>query len=349
MKVILQNYSRGQTVYHSNLIILKGQLVVDCGDEEQVGNISSGGTGGGTGTGAVEFEIRHQKNTQQHDEMVVVEETVPHLSCRNRFVAVLWLGHGANKIKFVDKENGSVFDDFELIYQADTSSNEYYIRMLYVTSAKNGGTKCSGTNMQQEILPKLELGLSLVQTLFAEKLYENGFDKRSFKLTQPYDKIDFPISLGPEEIAQMSTSQLWEYIAKEIRSREDVWDKRCKYVAFIANSWKIDYEHHQHSQDSGSAGGTEKLALGGGGLAVIGTSFLDVWPSTAEKILETLFSDKHLWSKELDASAARFGAVDRYKKLPNFIKIKRRKPICYWLKSIYFWLCFKTFHWTVKQ
>lgn len=333
MKVILQNYSRGQTVYHSNLIILKGQLVVDCGDEEQAGNISSGGAGG-TGASTAQFEIRHQRNPKQHDETAVVEETVRHLSCRSRFVAVLWLGHGANKIKFVDKENGLVFDDFELIYQSDTSSNEYYIRMLYVTSAKNGETKCSGTNMQQEILPKLELGLSLVQTLFAEKLFENGFDKRSFKLTQPYDKIDFPINLGPEEIAQMSTSQLWEYIAKEIRSREDVWDKRCKYVAFIANSWKIDYEHHQHSsQESGSAGGTgEKLALGGGGLAVIGTSFLDVWPSTVEKILETLFSDKNLWSKELDASAARFGAVDRYEKLAILTKIKRGNLICYWLK-----------------
>lgn len=298
MKVILQNYIRGQTVFHSNLVVLKGQLVFGSGEEEQSGLPSAA-----AGSCAVPFDIRHRRCQPEF------ESGVPYKIYRGRFVALLNLEVGANQINFCDKENGTVFDNFELVYQEDTCINEHYIRVLYVSCAKSeeGGL---AENRKDRILPKLYLGLSLVQTLFAEKLYENGFDRRSFKLLHGMgSSAEFPISLSAAEIAHMSTSQLWEYIAKEIRAREDTWDKRCKYVAFVANSWKVHYEHHQQNTKLDSA--TEKLALGGGGLAVIGTSFLDTWPFSVETVLDTLFSNKKLESLELETCAARFGAVDR--------------------------------------
>lgn len=303
---------------HSQLVIIKGQITLEAGEDEQSGSPSMGGAA------AVPFEIRHRRVKEAFE----MEDNIPYMCSRSRFVVVVNLELGSNQIKFCDKETGVVFDEFELIYHFDSvGCNDHYIRMLYVTSAKCGDAEFSENNrhkLYSDTLPKLELGLSLVQTLFGEKLYEIGFDRRSFKFMvesgrggESDDKnVEFPISLSPEEIAEMSTSQLWEYIAKEIRNREDVWDPRCKYVAFVANSWKVYYEHQHHAtqgptDEDGKTKESEKLALGGGGLAVIGTSFLDVWPLSVETILDVVFSEKKLWSIELEGCAARFGAVDR--------------------------------------
>ncbi|ODN05985.1 hypothetical protein Ocin01_00722, partial [Orchesella cincta] len=309
--VTLQNYYRDQNVYHSDIIILKGQLTFEALGEEDQGR-SGGGFGasaaaGGGGAGAIPFEIRHRKCVHQ-EELVV-----PYLNYRNRIVAVLKLSHGANEIRLCDKETGSVFDEFTLNYHPEEVSNQHYVKILNVISANNSRERNVEESEDEAfaISQKLKLGLSLVQTLFAEKLYENGFGRRSFRLKDqtPYFE-DFEVSLSTEEILQLSTSDLWEYIAKEIRGRDKVWNKRCKYVAFVSHPWKIHYEHlHPHSHDDGSS--TGKMALGGGGLAVIGTSFLPVWPDSVEKILDTIFSEKKLWNAELDNCAARFGAVDR--------------------------------------
>lgn len=330
MKVILQNFSRGQIVFHSDIAILKGQLVCDPGEEE---GFKSGHplTPGNSPSSPVPFEIWQTRGVKQEET-----EVVPHLSYKNRFVCLVKLEEGGNQFKFWDKESSSLFDDFELIYRPEENTNENYMRILYVVSAKEEGNE----NGEKRVMPKLQLGLSLAQSLFGEKLYENGFDRRSFKLRQQQqqqqqtvigdDKHNvnvpscevFRISKTAEEISQLSTSHLWEYIAKEIRGREDVWDKKCKYIAFVSNSWKVHYDqhhHHRHQQGfhsekgGGSGGGPgEKLALGGGGLAIIGTSFLDVWPHSVDEILNTVFSPKTLWNAELENCAARFGAVDRF-------------------------------------
>lgn len=105
--------------------------------------------------------------------------------------------------------------------------------------------------------------------LTAEKMYEKGFGKKTFQVEKECRIIKS--SLTRRTVFKMHPEKLWEHIARELTAGKN--PKHQKFLAFLSCTYWDGQNLHGH------------VALGGGGLALLGTGCLYTWPTKLEEVL----------------------------------------------------------------
>ncbi|RZF31884.1 hypothetical protein LSTR_LSTR015456 [Laodelphax striatellus] len=162
---------------------------------------------------------------------------------------------------------------------------DHFVTPLYIICRDHSGkfqapSECD--NSIDSACDRVVLGSKLIQCLIAEKLFENGFGRKTFQIEAdiideiPYC-IQFYSNLAVEEARKMDQEALWIYFGREIMKSNFSSTKR-KFLAFLSATW----------WDGG--GVKAHAALGGGGLALFGTGCLHTWPTRVEDVF-TCFLD----------------------------------------------------------
>ncbi|XP_022181698.1 putative zinc metalloproteinase C607.06c isoform X1 [Myzus persicae] len=186
---------------------------------------------------------------------------------KNKFKIIIELKIGDNMLVF--KFANEVLHT-KLVYKQRVTN--YTVCPVYVICADHDGrfqAPVDHDNSVQNACTKITLCSKLIQMLTAEKMYEKGFGKKTFKVEKECRIIKS--SLTRRTVFNMHPEKLWEYIARELTAGQN--SKTQKYLAFLSCTYWDGQNLHGH------------VALGGGGLALFGTGCLYTWPSKLEEVL----------------------------------------------------------------
>ncbi|XP_014255371.1 putative zinc metalloproteinase C607.06c [Cimex lectularius] len=152
-------------------------------------------------------------------------------------------------------------------------------------------------NSIENACKRIALGLNLVQCVFAEKLHEQGFGRKSFQLeTDLYDGVPechvFRSDLSVDDARKWDEQKLWEYFGRELMCSE-LGDEHRKYLVFLSCTY----------WDGSSVSGDP--ALGGGGLALLGSACLHTWPTDLANVVDCFTSKEKIGPSLLDNSCFR--------------------------------------------
>lgn len=137
---------------------------------------------------------------------------------------------------------------------------------------------------------RIDVGIRLVQSLFAEKLKEGGYGRYTFQLQSDInpkvpDVNVFYSNLSVEDAHSKTTRDLWSSLAKEIMT-SPLGKENHKFVAFLSSTI---YKGQPGTESLLSHREIVKctdgyVALGGGGLALLGTGCLHTWAATIDEV-----------------------------------------------------------------
>lgn len=152
-------------------------------------------------------------------------------------------------------------------------------------------------NSEESAIARIGFGMLMIQSLFAEILGERNFPRKSFQLEidlchkAPPCRL-FKSSLTVAEVVKMSDEELWEEVGRELMLSNLGSEKR-KFVCFI--SCTLWNGHNALANP----------ALGGGGLALLGSGSLHTWPTSLTETVSSLTNEKKLEPHLLDNSCFR--------------------------------------------
>jgi len=211
-------------------------------------------------------------------DAVVQNETRLHKSAfpvkitNNSFLTVLELFTGKNSIQF--RRSAEVDEEFHLIYQPKpiegSMKPNFILKPLLIVAKDEDIPPINDVS----ILTRISIGLELIQVFFSEKLHEADLGRGSFNLG--VGQV-FQADFTKEDLLEMNTNQVWEMLGRQIMADEGIWDEETKYAAFLVHPWKdLINSSGQHS------------ALGGGGLVLLHSDFVEIWPDSVQRILPQL-------------------------------------------------------------
>lgn len=138
----------------------------------------------------------------------------------------------------------------------------------------------SEENSPENACKRINTGAKLLQCLYAEKLNELGFERKTFQLEQCQV---FKTKLRVEAARGMAQRDLWFCLAREIMSSELGKNPNKKFLAFLSCT----------KYTGGSTGDAYEdllkvtqghVGYGGDGLALLGTGCLYTWPVTVDEV-----------------------------------------------------------------
>lgn len=198
-------------------------------------------------------------------------------------------------IKLIDLNNHielfycSSYYSLNVIYKKNLSN--FRIRPLYIICDGHDGNfhgpaeyDCSVNNA----CVKIDLGIELIQCLYAEKLNEEGFERKTFNIDSKCEI--FYSKLNVDRARELSPEELWEFFGREIKTSIGQ-DGRIKFVAFLGCTLFKGIDDGDYSYNNIYKNTLANPALGGGGLAIFGTGCLYTWPNSFNEIINA-FQDK---------------------------------------------------------
>lgn len=199
---------------------------------------------------------------------------------RGQFKVIFRLKDGVNRVSLFYCHH-----EMEINLFFEASENPYSITPLYIICEGHDGRYQSDTeeNDVENACRKISLGIELVQSLYAEKLSEKGWGRKTFTISSTC--LPFHSSLLIEESKQMSDQQLWNYFAKEILQSDLFLSEKQKFIGFISSTYYEGISDNDFSYENIKRRTTGNAALGGGGLALFGTGCLYTWPSKLDDIV----------------------------------------------------------------
>ncbi|XP_058130057.1 uncharacterized protein LOC131287840 [Anopheles ziemanni] len=173
-------------------------------------------------------------------------------------------------------------------------SSRYTVVPLYIICAGHTGHYQSyDTDKENDSViacRKITLAIELLQCLYAEKLHENGFGRKTFCVGSSC--VPFRSSLELEHSTTMTEGELWQYFASELVQCREYDLKRVKIVAFLSSTRFEGISDGDYSYENIRKKTTGHAALGGGGLALFGTGCLYTWPTTLEAVCDAFSSQR---------------------------------------------------------
>lgn len=161
-----------------------------------------------------------------------------------------------------------------ILHYDEPDQPKYVLKLYYVICRGHDGKFQSGDNVENSAdsaCERITLAVQLIQCLIAEKLYETGFERRTFQFVKCQK---FHSSLQLEEARTWSASQLWHYHAKEMLAAETEKGRHIKYASILAGTI---YDNGQLLANA---------ALGAGDVAVYGSGCLYAWPSSLHEVID---------------------------------------------------------------
>lgn len=152
-------------------------------------------------------------------------------------------------------------------------------------------------NSISSAVQKIGFGMFMIQTMFAEKLRERDYNRKSFQLEVDIDKNapfcrEFRSRLSFEKAKSLNEEELWEEIGRELMMSE-LGSVKKKFICFISSTFW-----------DGKTVITDP-ALGGGGLALLGSGSIHSWPASILEVVRALTDNRKLESSLLDNSCFR--------------------------------------------
>lgn len=191
------------------------------------------------------------------------------------FKGLLRLLLGANDIE-VTQCNES--NSFRIFYIPNTS--EFFVKKYYIICNGHDGrfqSPDADCNVE-DAYRKINLATDLVQTMFGEKLREQGLGRKSFRLDD--DCETFYSDLSQSQAEGMDEKKLWNHFAAEFVKNGRV-NGYVKCVAFIGCTRYIPGNDELKVESRLLA----NAALGGGSLALFGTGCMYTWPSELSEVV----------------------------------------------------------------
>lgn len=213
---------------------------------------------------------------------------------KGKFRLLVNLMDGKNRLVVTYCEYGL---EINLIHER--SANPYTVLPLYIICFGHDGSYQSdiADNDLQNACRKINLALELVQCLYAEKLLEKGFRRKSFTVG---DKcIPFFSSLTLSKSKTMNDQELWQYFSNEIVRSELFQSEKQKFIGFISSTFYEGISNNDFSYENIKSKTTGHAALGGGGLALFGTGCFYTWPSRLQDIVPAFLNNKQVNRKLL--------------------------------------------------
>lgn len=213
-----------------------------------------------------------------------------------KFKCMALLKRGLNKIVLC---YGGMSQEVHITFSPHKT--EYYIVPIYlIPSGHNGCFQApdGSDNSIQNAKMKISFGLYMIQSLFAEKLMEQNYDRKSFQVESDIDATapichEFYSKLPLEKVNTLDDEVLWEEIGRELMM-SDLGSEKKKFVCFISSTfWDGKVVHGDP-------------ALGGGGLALLGSASLHSWPNSIDDLVPSLSNDMKLDPLVLDNSCYRY-------------------------------------------
>lgn len=160
------------------------------------------------------------------------------------------------------------------------------VKLLYIICKDHDGCFQSPTaeNTAAIACKRITVGVQLIQSLFAEKLSEKHFGRKTFKLNT--ECVPFYSQLSLDQAKQMSENQLWNYFAREILSSDFENCPVLKFVAFIGCTEYTGVTDGDFTHSNVKSKTYANAALGGGDLAIFGTGCLYTWPDNVDGLIE---------------------------------------------------------------
>uniref|UniRef100_A0A182SGB3 Uncharacterized protein n=1 Tax=Anopheles maculatus TaxID=74869 RepID=A0A182SGB3_9DIPT len=145
-------------------------------------------------------------------------------------------------------------------------------------------------NNSEEACRKITLAIELLQCLYAEKLHEHGYGRKSFTLESACQP--FHSQLEWERSTTMTEGELWHRFATELLQSKRYDMDRVKVVGFLSSTHFGGISDGDYSYENIRKKTTGHAALGGGGLALFGTGCLYTWPSVLEAVCDAFTSQQ---------------------------------------------------------
>jgi hypothetical protein len=158
---------------------------------------------------------------------------------------------------------------------------------LYIICEGHDGKFQSPPNESNDVgnaLRRITLGAKLLQSVVAEKLYEEKQGRKTFRLEDSCRV--FRSSLNYLKARKMTQEELWTSLGREIVN-SDLGHERIKFLSFLSCTKYCG----ENCEDNFTHDDIVKLtqahvALGGGGLALFGTACLYTWPEKLSEVVE---------------------------------------------------------------
>lgn len=228
-----------------------------------------------------------------------------------RFKVLVRLEPGENQLEFRFFDEAIVF---VLHYRIPEFVN--FVRPIYIKCCDDAG-RFQGPEDEdlsvESALRRISLTAKLLQTFTAEKMFEHGFERKTFVLENDLDPTqpqchEFTSQLTLAEAQSKNGGDLWMTFARELMSSKQFKEKtNCKWFAFMSFTRYIppkDQVPKSHSDVLRFTKG--HAALGGGGLALYGSGTLHCWAQNLDEVLTRLTDSRKMdRTRFMDDSAYR--------------------------------------------
>ncbi|XP_065663758.1 uncharacterized protein LOC100199415 [Hydra vulgaris] len=180
------------------------------------------------------------------------------------------------------------------------SENPRKVLPVYIVCKNSDGSFISPDKTREnnvdEALKKIQLNVRLMQTFFAESMYEHGFSRKTFEIYETNEGVVFVdilySDLDINEAQTMSPDSLYSYFIEEITRK--INKPNTKYLCFMScTRYKAPNEENNFTIGKIMSYVTGHAALGGGDMALFGTGSFHTWATHMEEIYFK-FSDNTL-------------------------------------------------------
>lgn len=183
-------------------------------------------------------------------------------------------------VKYCDSTFGLpvVFDEY-----CNLESSRLVKIQYVICEGHDGRFQCNDDrNTVDEACQRIDMGIQLIQCLFAEKLKEAGFNRRTFQFTpcQPFNS-----KLAVEDAREMSGTALWSHLAREFVAADSA-NPNTKYVGFLSCTLFTGLNQDDYVDSDIKANTKAHVTLGAGDVALFGTGCLYTWPSNLADVLK---------------------------------------------------------------
>ena len=219
---------------------------------------------------------------------------------------------GLNQINLLYKfENHSLSKSIQLHRRVNINSK--ILKLVYVIPNGDAGhfQSSNSDNSTNSALKKIIMGAKLIQSLIAERLYEQGFGRKTFNLfscdgNEPFCEVHLS-SLTKLELHSLSSEQIWSVTAKELLENGCITDS-VKVLAFLSCTEYTSTAPVTTKKQYLTALENVKgyVACGKGHLAMLGSTGLHSWASEIGEVFRCLTSQDSIDDNLLDDSGFRF-------------------------------------------
>lgn len=151
---------------------------------------------------------------------------------------------------------------------------------------------------------RLSLGVKLIQNLYADKLMEEGFGRKTFHLAS--NCLPFYSQLPVGDAKRMNQHDLWNFFAREVIANETNDGEHVKFIGFIGCTEYQGIVDGDFSHENIKTKTVANAALGGGDFALFGTGCLYTWPARIVDVMRCFESTQPVDLKRyLDDSNSR--------------------------------------------